>query len=391
MISLAIATALPVAIPMALPGVAVAQTVVAANDIRIASVGVEQLRRLRPGNVLAFRLTGTPASTVTLQIAGATQTLQLNEFQPGEYAGDYTIRSRDRLTASSSVTARLQKNGRTTSAMLGRSLLQGASDPVVAGENAPVGSPMSAPITAFTVTAADGYQPGDELSFSLKGQPGGTARVAVQGVDRRIGLTEVARGVYEGGYVIRRSDKLHSELVVDGFLLSDRRETSQRFERRIDRGGNDMGRNDMGRNDGGRNDGGRNDIGRNDSGRNDGRDTRQQTVATCATCGAIESVNIVEVKGDSPNIIGTIAGGLLGGVAGNQVGGGSGKDLATIIGAVGGAYAGNRAENNMGKTKVHRVTVRLDNGTTQSFDYASDPTVQLGTRVKIENGALIRL
>ena len=380
-ISLAIASALPVAIPMALPGIAVAQTVVAANDIRIASVGVEQLRRLRPGNVLVFRLTGTPASTVTLQIAGATQTLQLNEFQPGEYAGDYTIRSRDRLTASSNVTARLQKNGRTTSAMLGRSLLQGASDPVVAVENVPSTAPITMPITAFTVTAADGYQPGDELSFSLKGRPGGVARVAVQGVDRRIGLTEVAGGVYEGGYVIRRQDKLNSELVVDGFLLSDRRETSQRFERRIDRSGNDMGRNDMGRND----------MGRNDSGRNDGRDSRQQAMVTCASCGAIESVNIVEVKGDSPNIIGTIAGGVLGGVAGNQVGGGSGKDLATIIGAVGGAYAGNRVENNLGKTRVHRVTVRLDNGTTQSFDYASDPTVQAGTRVRIENGALIRL
>ena len=361
-ISLAIAAALPITLPTA----AVAQTYSSAYELRISSLGVEQVRRLRPGNVLSFNLNGTPGSTATLQIAGATRTLQLNELRPGEYAGDYTIRSRDNLTAASTVTARLVKNGRTTSAMLGRSLLMGANDPV------PMASAATAAITAFTVSAADGYQPGDELSFYLKGRPGGVARVAVQGIDRRIALTEVSRGVYEGGYVLRRQDRLPNELVVDGFLLSDQRETSQRFQRPLERL---VERN----------------LNDNNNGRNESRDSRQQPVATCANCGAIESINVVEVKGDAPNIIGTIAGGLLGGVVGNQVGGGSGKDLATVIGAVGGAYAGNRAQNNMDKNKVFRVTVRLDGGNTQNFDYANDPEVRVGTRVKVENGELIRL
>jgi len=114
-------------------------------------------------------------------------------------------------------------------------------------------------------------------------------------------------------------------------------------------------------------------------------------VAACANCGVIESVNVVEVKGDSPNAIGTIAGGLLGGVVGNQVGGGSGNDIATIIGAIGGAYAGNRAQNNMDKSKVFRVTVRLTGGNRQDFDYANDPAVQIGTPVRVEDGVLIRL
>ena len=353
-LSLAIAAALPITIPT----VALAQTSALASENRISSLGVEQVLRLRPGNVLSFTLNGTPGSTVTLQIAGATKTLQMSEVQPGEYAGDYTIRRHDRLTAASTVTARLLKNGRTTSAMLGRSLLMGASDP------APL---ATAPITAFNVTAADGYQPGDELSFSLKGNPGGVARVAVQGVDKRIPLTEVSRGVYEGSYVIRRMDRLQEgELIADGYLLSDRHETSQHFERRFDRAGNEISR-------------------------TEDRDTRQQPVAACPNCGSVESVSLVEVKGDSPNVIGTIAGGLLGGVVGHQVGDGSGKDLATIIGAVGGAYAGNRVENNRGKTKVFRVAVRLDGGSTQNFDYANDPSVQVGTRVKVENGVLIRL
>lgn len=73
------------------------------------------------------------------------------------------------------------------------------------------------------------------------------------------------------------------------------------------------------------------------------------------------------------------------------MGGGSGRDLATIVGAVGGAYAGNRVQTNMDKTKIFRVAVRLDGGATQNFDYANDPSVQIGTRVKVENGVLIRL
>ena len=73
------------------------------------------------------------------------------------------------------------------------------------------------------------------------------------------------------------------------------------------------------------------------------------------------------------------------------MGGGSGRDLATIVGAVGGAYAGNRVQNNMDKTKIFRVAVRLDGGDMQNFDYANDPSVQVGARVKVENGVLIRL
>ena len=111
----------------------------------------------------------------------------------------------------------------------------------------------------------------------------------------------------------------------------------------------------------------------------------------CANCGVVESVNVVESRSDTSNAIGTIAGGLLGGVLGNQVGGGTGKDLATIAGAVGGAFAGNRVENNMAGPKQYQVTVRLDNATVQTFTYAVDPAVKVGTRVKVENNLLVRL
>lgn len=353
-LSLALATALPGVAPLWLPTAASAQTYSTASAASIGSIGVEQVRRLIPGEVLVFTLTGTPGAQVTLQIDGATASLQMSEVQPGRYAGEYVVRLRDRLSAASTVTATVVKDGRTTSAALSRSLVLGAPDPVAA---------VSSQITAFNVTAPDRLRRGDEMSFSLTGPRGGNARVVLQGVDRPIALREVSRGVYEGTYVVARGDNLRDDWVADAYLVVNKRESTQRFQHDAN-GGYNQGRN--------------------------GRNDKQPYAAACATCGSVEAVNVVEVKGDSPNVIGTIAGGVLGGVVGNQVGGGSGKDLATILGAVGGAYAGNRVESNMGKTKVFRVTVRLEGGTTQDFDYAADPSITVGTRVKVENGVLVR-
>lgn len=41
------------------------------------------------------------------------------------------------------------------------------------------------------------------------------------------------------------------------------------------------------------------------------------------------------------NIVGTVGGGVLGGLVGNQFGKGTGKTVATVGGAAGGAYLGN--------------------------------------------------
>lgn len=50
---------------------------------------------------------------------------------------------------------------------------------------------------------------------------------------------------------------------------------------------------------------------------------------------------------DQNRIVGTVAGALVGGVLGNQVGGGSGKKLATVAGAAAGGYAGNKVQQNL--------------------------------------------
>jgi outer membrane lipoprotein SlyB len=344
-LTLALAAALPLAAPMAVqaqfPGAAVQAAGV------VTGFSVTPLERLRPGEVLAFRLDGPPAARVRLQLDGASAGLQLDESAPGRYAGEYTIRQGDRLTAASKVTAQVERNGQISTALLGQSLQAGAPSPVASAGSA---------ITAFTVTAPLSVQPGDELLLSLQGRAGGQTSASVQGVSRRIALTEVRPGTYEGSYVVRRSDSLRGAVVADGRLVVDRQESTLRF----------------------------------DAGRHDGP-AGNQPVAGCPTCGSVLSVQLVTVKDDHPNVIGTVAGGVLGGVLGRQVGGGTGRDLATIAGAVGGAYAGNRIENNMNKKQVHRVNVKLDDGSTRHFDYAADPGLAVGARVKVENNALARL
>jgi uncharacterized protein YcfJ len=50
---------------------------------------------------------------------------------------------------------------------------------------------------------------------------------------------------------------------------------------------------------------------------------------------------------DEHQALGTIAGAVIGGVIGHQIGGGSGRDIATVAGAAGGGYAGNRVQKNL--------------------------------------------
>jgi outer membrane lipoprotein SlyB len=345
--------ALAAAMPLTVGTSAHAQTAAA---VTVDSFGVEQVRALTPGTELVFRLSATPGSEVTLQISGATASVRLFEARPGVYEGDYTVRTRDRLTATSVVTARIARDGRVTNATLDQSLLRGAPSPV-----------QTARIGAFTVNAPDRIRAGDELKFSLSGVPGGTARVAVEGIPTGMPLTEVSRGLYEGSYTVSRRDRLRGNLVATGFLKVGQKETSQRFVRERVANSNAYG-----------------------CDRSDGREARRGDMAG-ATCGVVTAVGKTEIDDDdSRNVLGTVAGGVIGAVIGNQVGGGSGKDIARVVGALGGAYAGNRIQNARDKTTVYRVTVQLDDGGNKNFDHAVDPGLSVGARVKIVDGAIVR-
>jgi outer membrane lipoprotein SlyB len=87
--------------------------------------------------------------------------------------------------------------------------------------------------------------------------------------------------------------------------------------------------------------------------------------------------------------VGAVAGGVVGGVLGHQVGDGNGQKAATAVGAVGGAVLGNKIERDR-KEKVvgYNVQVQLDNGQSRSFRRDSLNGLQVGSRVKVENGSL---
>ena len=321
------------------------------SGLRVDSFGVIQQRELKPGSELVFSLMGTPGARVSLDIAGASGGVDMTEIATGQYQGRYTVRLRDRLDAGSVVTARMLKDGRTVSVTMDQSMIVGARSPL---PQAAAGSR----IASFNVDAPSQVRPGDELTLTLTGAPGGSARAALQGVDRDIVLPEVRSGLYEGRYTVRRADKLPNELQATAYLTLDRNEYVHRLGSAPSGAGTPV------------------------------------AASGCAQCGVVRSVNLVELDRDSvdeKNVLGTIAGGVLGGVLGNQVGGGDGKKLATVAGAVGGAYAGNRVQNSMKKgDKVYRVEVQMDSGQMRTVDLSENPHLPVGSAVRIDDGKLTR-
>ncbi len=111
----------------------------------------------------------------------------------------------------------------------------------------------------------------------------------------------------------------------------------------------------------------------------------QAPAPICANCGTVEAVTPVTRQGKGSGL-GVVAGGVAGAVLGNQVGKGDGRTAATILGAVGGGWAGNAIEKNVKKTTFYAVSVRMEDGSTRSFEAATAPAV--GARVKAEGASL---
>jgi len=111
------------------------------------------------------------------------------------------------------------------------------------------------------------------------------------------------------------------------------------------------------------------------------------TQAKCTECGVIESIREVTTKGDGSGL-GVVGGAVVGGLLGNQVGGGSGKDIATVAGAVGGAVAGNQIEKSVKSTKSYDITVRFEDGSSRVFHEANPSVWRSGDRVKVTSGVI---
>ncbi|WP_338681445.1 glycine zipper 2TM domain-containing protein [Janthinobacterium sp. TB1-E2] len=107
----------------------------------------------------------------------------------------------------------------------------------------------------------------------------------------------------------------------------------------------------------------------------------------CSNCGVIEAIHEVNTRAEGSGV-GAAGGAVVGGLLGNQVGGGHGKQLATVLGAVGGAVAGNQIEGSVRATRSYNIVVRLDNGKTRTVHQSAAPNWRQGDRVRIVNGGL---
>jgi outer membrane lipoprotein SlyB len=114
---------------------------------------------------------------------------------------------------------------------------------------------------------------------------------------------------------------------------------------------------------------------------------RRTAPLVCQNCGTVESIREISTRGDS-NGLGAAGGAVVGGLLGNQVGGGHGKQAMTVVGAIGGAFAGNQIEKQARATLSYETTVRMDNGSSRTIGQATQPVWRDGDHVKVVDGVV---
>ena len=111
------------------------------------------------------------------------------------------------------------------------------------------------------------------------------------------------------------------------------------------------------------------------------------TKVICNECGVVQSTREIVQPGDG-GAVGIVGGAVVGGLLGNQVGKGRGKDVATVAGAVGGAVVGNEIEKRVDTTKRYEVAVRFNDGTSRVFTETRPTLWRAGDHVKLVDGVL---
>lgn len=101
--------------------------------------------------------------------------------------------------------------------------------------------------------------------------------------------------------------------------------------------------------------------------------------------GTVQAVREVTEDGKA-NGIGAVAGGAVGGILGHQLKHDS--KLVTLVGAAAGAFIGNEAQKRQNATKHWELTVRFDDGTTQTVTSQNEPFWHQGDRVRLLDGKL---
>jgi outer membrane lipoprotein SlyB len=108
--------------------------------------------------------------------------------------------------------------------------------------------------------------------------------------------------------------------------------------------------------------------------------------AICNNCGEVSAIRAIQHTPKASGV-GVVAGAVLGGILGNQIGSGNGRTLATVAGAGAGGYAGNEVEKSSRTTTSYVVEVRMDNGKIRSFPQSGEGW-RVGDQVRVVNGHL---
>ncbi|NIC41569.1 glycine zipper 2TM domain-containing protein [Aquabacterium sp. A08] len=313
----------------------------------IRTFTVQQVPALTPGTELVFQLNGTAAGSASVTLDGSASVIALSETRAGQYEGSYTLSLRDQVKFNSPVRAALRVAGLETQAALGQTLLTASAHQAALAAAAP------APVIDYFGTQASGYTGGHDIALRVQGTPGAKVALTLAGSDARINLAETQPGDYRAQYTVRSRDRLSERSLATATLTSGSK--TVQLQKALSAA------------------------------------PLQPTLAarqSCASCGVVQAVNVVEVKGE-PGYVGAIAGGVAGAVLGNQIGKGDGRTAARILGAVGGAYAGREIEKNVAKDKRYEVTVRLHDGTVQTVQHTEDPGLKTGQPVKIVDGRAV--
>ncbi len=127
-------------------------------------------------------------------------------------------------------------------------------------------------------------------------------------------------------------------------------------------------------------DGVRSQEGDQQRGRHDG-----QVAAACQDCGVIESIDAVQMRGET-NGVGAVAGGVGGALIGNRIAGSHDRTIGGVVGAVGGGLIGNAIEKHERTNTVYDVHVRMSDGSLRTVRQATAPAV--GAKVRVEADGL---
>jgi outer membrane lipoprotein SlyB len=114
---------------------------------------------------------------------------------------------------------------------------------------------------------------------------------------------------------------------------------------------------------------------------------REQTVRFAT----IESLRTVTVAGNRSGV-GTLAGGVIGGIGGSEVGHGKGSAVGAVLGGVGGMVAGEAVEEAATRREAQEITVRLENGELRAIVQQGGEVFRPGERVRLlSSGGVTRV